>query len=148
MNRLVRTLTPENYHTACDLAGAALLRRVPAAATILQITEDGAWDEFPAAVYIAADFENIIRYVGSVVRTGPVSDRIQEHVLAGRAARWTRLMVVPLTADSEELLVRRIEGRVGAVLRPLDAVRLPALGRSWRPAQRRVPRWPQSSAGL
>ena len=49
-------------------------------------------------------------------------------------------MVVPLTADSEELLVRRIEGRVGAVLRPLDAVRLPTLGKSRRPAQRRVPR--------
>ena len=137
MNHFVRTLTPENYDTACDLAGAALLRRVPAAATILQITEDRAWDEFPAAVYIAADFENIIRYVGSVVRTGPVGDRIQEHVLAGRAARWTRLMVVPLTADSEELLVRRIEGRVGAVLRPLDAVRLPALARVRRPTQRR-----------
>jgi hypothetical protein len=49
-------------------------------------------------------------------------------VLAGRAARWTRLMVVPLTADSEEFLVRRIEGRVRAVLRPLDAVRLPCIG--------------------
>jgi len=140
VNHLVRTLTAENYDTACDLAGTALLRRVPAAATILQITEDRAWDEFTAAVYIAADFKNAIRYVGSTVRTGPVGDRIQEHVLAGRGARWTRLMVVPLIADSEELLVRRIEGRVGVVLRPLDAVRLPALGRSRRPAQRRVPR--------
>jgi len=140
VNHLVHTLTPENYDTACDLAGAALLRRVPAAATILQITEDRAWDEFTAAVYIAADFENVIRYVGSTVRAGPVGDRIQEHVLAGRAARWTRLTVVPLTTDSEKLLVRRVEGRIGAVLRPLDAVRLPTLGRSRRPAQRRVPR--------
>jgi hypothetical protein len=136
VNHLVRTLTPENYDTACDLAGAALLRRVPAAATILQITEDRVWDEFTTAVYIAADFENVIRYVGSTARTGPVGDRIQEHVLAGRTARWIRLMVVPLTADIEELLVRRIEGRVGAVLRPLDVVRLPALGRSRRRAPR------------
>jgi hypothetical protein len=136
VNHLVRTLTPENYDTACDLAGAALLRRVPAAATILQITEDRVWDEFTAAVYIAADFENVIRYVGSTVRIGPVGDRIQEHVLAGRTARWIRLMVVPLTADIEELLVRRIEGRVGAVLRPLDVERLPALGRSRRRASR------------
>lgn len=140
MNYLVRTLTPENYDTACDLAGAALLRRVPAAATILQITEDKAWDEFSAAVYIAADFENVIRYVGSTVRGGPVGDRIQEHVLTGRAARWTRLMVVPLTADSEKRLVRRIEGRVGAVLRPIDAMRLPVLRRSRRPVQSRAGR--------
>ena len=140
MNRFARRLTPENYDTACDLAGAALLRRVPAAATILQITEDRAWDEFSVAVYIAADFENAIRYIGSAVRAGPVGDRIQEHVLVGRAARWTRLMVVPLTADTEELLVRRIEGRVGAVLRPLDAKRLPALGRSRRPSQAQRPR--------
>jgi hypothetical protein len=140
VNRFACRLTPENYDTACDLAGAALLRRVPAAATILQITEDRAWDEFSAAIYIAADFENAIRYVGSVVRAGPVGNRIQEHVLAGRAARWTRLMVVPLTPDTEELLVRRIEGRVGVVLRPLDIVRLPSLGRSRRPPQRRSPR--------
>lgn len=140
MNHLVRTLTPENYATACDLAGAALLRRVSAAATILQITEDRAWDEFSAAVYIAADFENVIRYVGSTVRHGPVGARIQEHVLAGRAARWTRLMVVPLIADSEEPLVRRIEGRVGAVLRPLDAARMPTIGVPWRPAHQRTPR--------
>src|SRR5262245_35230606 len=53
-------------------------------------------------------------------------------------APWTRLMVVPLTADSEEPLVRRIEGRVGAVLWPPDAVRLPTFGRSRRPAQRRA----------
>ena len=140
MNRLARTLTPENYHTACDLAGAALLRRVLGAATILQITEDKAWDEFSAAIYIAADFENVIRYVGSAVRTGSVGDRVQEHVLAGRAARWTRLMVVPLTADSEELLVRRIEGRVGAVLRPFDTMRLPALGGPRRSLQGRSTR--------
>jgi hypothetical protein len=147
VNRLVRTLTPENYDTACDLAGAALLRRVPGAATILQITEDRVWDEFSAAVYIAADFENVVRYVGSTVRTGPVGDRIQEHVLAGRSARWTRLMVVPLAADSEELLVRRIEGRVGAVLRPLDAVRLPTLGAHRRPARPGLPRRPSRSPG-
>lgn len=140
MNRLVHTLTRENYDTACDLAGAALLRRVPAPATILQITEDGVWDEFSVAIYIAADFENVIRYVGSAVHTGPVGHRVQEHVLAGRAVRWTRLMVVPLTADSDERLVRRTEGRVGAVLRPLDAVRLPTLGRFRRPAQQRIPR--------
>lgn len=135
----MRTLTPENCDTACDLAGAALLRRLPAAATILQITQDRSWDDFSAAVYIAADSENVIRYVGSTVRSGPVGDRIQEHVLAGCATRWTRLMVVPLIADTEEPLVRRIEGRIGAVLRPLDTVRLPALGRSRRPAKRRAP---------
>jgi hypothetical protein len=142
VNRCARTLTPENYDTACDLAGAALLRRVPAAATLLQVTEDKVWSEFSVAVYIAADFENTIRYVGSSVRAGTsrVGDRVQEHALSGRAARWTRLMVVPLAADTDELLVRRIEGRIGVVLRPLDAVRLPALGRSRRPAPRRAPR--------
>ncbi|MET9388442.1 hypothetical protein ABZY09_47690 [Streptomyces sp. NPDC002928] len=126
--RFACTLTPENYDTACDLAGSALLRRIPAASTILQITEGGAWKAFSTGVYIAADFENIIRYTGSAIRDGSVGDRVQEHVLSGRAARWTRLMVVPLAAGTEEDLVRRIEGRIGAVLRPIDTKRLPHLG--------------------
>jgi hypothetical protein len=126
--RFACTLTPENYYTACDLAGSALLRRIPAASTILQITEGGAWKAFSTGVYIAADFENIIRYTGSAIRDGSVGDRVQEHVLSGRAARWTRLMVVPLAAGTEEDLVRRIEGRIGAVLRPIDTKRLPHLG--------------------
>ncbi|KUL69402.1 MULTISPECIES: hypothetical protein [unclassified Streptomyces] len=134
------TLTPENYNTACDLAGPALLRRLPVASTILQITEDGAWSEFSTGVYIAADFENIIRYTGSAIRHGSVGDRVREHVLSGRAAQWTRLMVVPLVADTEEDLVRRIEGRIGAVLRPLDNKRLPTLGGPRRPAWRRTAR--------
>jgi hypothetical protein len=129
MNRRVRMLTPDVYDTACDLAGAALLRRVPAAVSIVQVTADKVWSDFPAAVYITADSNNVIRYVGSVLRTGSVSDRIQEHVLAGRADRWIRLMVVPLHVDTEEVLVRKIEGRIGMVLRPLDSVRLPSLGR-------------------
>ncbi|MEU4518819.1 hypothetical protein AB0F52_08870 [Amycolatopsis sp. NPDC024027] len=122
-------LTPDAYDTSCDLAGAALLRRVPGAASILQVTEGNAWSGFSAAVYIAADHTNAIRYVGSTIRTGSVGDRIQEHVLAGRADPWTRLMVVPLRPDTDEILVRKIEGRVGAVLRPLDTMRLPTLGR-------------------
>lgn len=140
MNRFACTLTPENYDTACDLAGIALLRRIPAASTIMQITEGGAWDEFSTAIYIAADYDNVIRYTGSAIRDGAVGDRIQEHVLSGRAAQWTRLMVVPLAADTEETLVRTIEGRIGAVLRPLDRKRLPSLGGPRRPVQRRASR--------
>jgi hypothetical protein len=124
-------LTSDNYSTACDLAGAALLRRIPGAATILAITEDEVWSDFSTGIYIAADYENTIRYVGSAVRAGRsgVGDRIQEHVLSGRAAHWARLMVVPLTPSTDEVLVRRIEGRIGAVLRPLDAIRLPSTRR-------------------
>jgi hypothetical protein len=129
VNRPARTLTPDNYDTACDLAGAAQLRRVPAASTLLQITEDNVWSDFSTAIYIMANADNVIRYVGSTVRTGSVGDRVQEHVLSGRANGWIRLMVVPLRADTDETLVRRIEGRVGAVLRPLDVVRLPTFGR-------------------
>ncbi|MDA3644390.1 hypothetical protein LZ318_30740 [Saccharopolyspora indica] len=129
MNHRTRMLTPDAYDTACDLAGDALLRRVPAAASVLQVTDDKVWSAFSAAVYITADSSNIIRYVGSTLRAGQVSDRIQEHVLAGRADLWIRLMVVPLHADTEEVLVRKIEGRIGLVLRPLDNVRLPSLGR-------------------
>ncbi|MFD9072293.1 hypothetical protein [Streptomyces lasiicapitis] len=140
MKRFTCTLTPENYNTACDLAGSALLRRFPVASTILQITEGGAWNEFSTGVYIAADFENVIRYTGSAIRDGSAGARVQEHVLSGRAAQWTRLMVVPLAADTEEDLVRRIEGRIGAVLRPLDTKRLPTLGRPRRPASRRAAR--------
>jgi hypothetical protein len=131
VNHSVHKLTPENYSTACDLAGDALLRRVPGAATILAITEDKVWSDFSLGVYIAADYENTIRYVGSAARAGlsGVGDRIQEHVLSGRAASWTRLMVVPLIPSTDEVLVRRIEGRIGAVLRPLDTIRLPSMRR-------------------
>ncbi|GIJ30802.1 hypothetical protein Vqi01_59640 [Micromonospora qiuiae] len=34
-------------------------------------------------------------------------------------------MVVPLIPDTEASLVRRIEGRGGAVLQPLETIRLP-----------------------
>ncbi|MDG4802004.1 hypothetical protein [Micromonospora sp. WMMD980] len=129
MTRRGRALSPEAYDTACDLAGASLLRRIPAAATLLQIVEEKLWSEFVTAVYIAADSNNAVRYVGSAVRSGlaSVDDRIQEHVRAGRATRWTRLMVVPLIPDTEVTLVRRVEGRVGAVLQPLDTMRLPTI---------------------
>jgi hypothetical protein len=88
-------------------------------------------------VYIVSGRTNVIRYVGSALRTKSVGDRIQEHVLAGRADSWIRLMVVPLHADTEGFLVRKIEGRVGAVLRPLDSIRLPRLGQGR--AKRRIP---------
>lgn len=128
MNRRPRQLTYDSYDIACDLAGAALLRRIPAGATILQVTADNLWSEFPVAVYITADRANIVRYVGSARRNGSVAERIQEHVRNGRADHWTRLMIVPLQLHTEAALVRKIEGRVGAVLRPLDVLRLPRLG--------------------
>ena len=46
-------------------------------------------------------------------------------------------MVVPLRANTDEILVRKIEGRVGAVLRPLDTIRLPTLGRRRAKARHR-----------
>lgn len=137
MNRRPRRLTPDAYDIACDLAGCALLRRIPAGATILQVTDGKLWSEFPAAVYIAADRANVVRYVGSARRSGSVADRVQEHVLSGRADHWTRLMVVPLQPHTEADLVRRIEGRVGAVLRPLDVLRLPSLSRRQAKARTR-----------
>lgn len=89
MKRFACTLTPENYNTACDLAGTALLRRIPAASTILQITEGGAWNEFSTGVYIAADFENAIRYTGSAIREDldyqPVQPRVVAEFLADTA---------------------------------------------------------------
>jgi hypothetical protein len=62
-----------------------------------------------------------------------MGDRIQDHVRAGRAARWIRLMVVPMVPDTEASLVRRIEGRVGAVLQPVEPMRLPDFRRNRRP---------------
>jgi hypothetical protein len=137
MNRRPRLLTSDAYDIACDLAGSPLLRRIPAGATILLVTDDNLWSEFPAAVYITADRTNMVRYVGSARRNGSVADRIQEHVLNGRADHWTRLMVVPLQPHTEADLVRRIEGRVGAVLRPLDVLRLPRLSRRQAKARAR-----------
>ncbi|MDA5283876.1 hypothetical protein [Streptomyces sp. Isolate_45] len=58
--------------------------------------------------------------------------------LHNRATKWIRLMVVPLAADTDEDLVRRIEGRIGTVLRPLDTKRLPTIGAPRRPTWRRA----------
>jgi hypothetical protein len=132
MNRRPRQLTPDAYDIACDRAGSALLRRIPAGATILQVTDDKLWSEFRAAVYITADRASIVGYVGSSRRNGSVADRIQEHVLNGRADHWTRLMIVPLQPHAEAALVHKIEARVGTVLRPVVVLRLPRLGQPTR----------------
>jgi len=139
VTRYATRLSPESYDTACYLAGDALWRRLPYGITLLDITEGRRWAEFRAGVYIAADVQNTVRYVGSSVRTefSNVGDRIEEHVRTGRAAAWTRLMIVPLHPDTDEPLVRRIEGRIGAALSPLDIMRLPALATLRRSVRRR-----------
>ncbi|MER5336763.1 hypothetical protein [Micromonospora sp. NPDC002717] len=122
-------LDAASYQLACDLAGAGLLRRLPAGETVLRVLTVGVWDNYTAGVYLAADRDNWIRYVGSAIRSGSdsVGDRIGEHMRCGRADGWTRLMLVPLRADLSVDRVRRIEGVIGRVLRPMDNHRLPAL---------------------
>jgi hypothetical protein len=81
------------------------------------------------AVYVACGADNGVAYVGSTVSgtLGRISTHLREPV---KAERWRILWVVGLRADTPELAVRRIEGRVGDWLAPVGNRRLP---RAWGP---------------
>lgn len=93
--------------------------------------------QFTTAVYVAVGDDDQCCYVGSVARTaGGLAERIAEHLRdQAKRAMWRTVWVVPLRPDTVLAEVRRIEGVVGAHLRPHRSRRLP------------VPRPPDGVAG-
>ena len=81
-----------------------------------------------AAIYIAYGRDRHCRYVGSVARidTGGLSSRIADHLRdSQKRETWTDLWVLPLKPDTPLVSIRKLEGVIGAHLRPIDNIRLP-----------------------
>jgi hypothetical protein len=75
-------------------------------------------------VYIVGDLMNQVAYVGSSM-TG-ASGRLRVHLAEPAKRRtWRSVWLIPLSANTPESEVRRIEGRVGARLHPTGSRRLP-----------------------
>ena len=83
--------------------------------------------DLSSAVYIALDYDGVVRYVGSVDRThGGLPERIAEHRRNRFESRyWVSLWVVSLRPETPRETVRRIEGAIGRALTPVDGHRLP-----------------------
>ena len=121
------------YHVLCSYAGPRLLRPHPwPVPAVLPFPL-----HFTTAVYVVVGGDGRCCYVGSVGRrAGGLAERIAEHLSdAAKRATWHTVWVLPLRADTVLPEVRRIEGVVGAHLRPHRSRRLP------------VPRPPDASAG-
>jgi hypothetical protein len=75
-------------------------------------------------VYIVSDLMNQVAYVGSSM-TG-AAGRLRLHLAQPAKRRtWRSVWLIPLSANTPESEVRRVEGRVGARLRPTGSMRLP-----------------------
>jgi hypothetical protein len=75
-------------------------------------------------VYIVGDLLNQVAYVGSSM-TG-AAGRLRDHLAEPHKRRtWRSVWLIPLSAETPESEVRRVEGRVGARLCPTGNRRLP-----------------------
>lgn len=75
-------------------------------------------------VYIVGDLLNQVAYVGSSM-TG-AAGRLRDHLTEPAKRRtWRSVWLIPLSVATPDSEVRRIEGRVGARLRPTGSRRLP-----------------------
>jgi hypothetical protein len=79
------------------------------------------------AVYIAFSCDGVVRYVGSVARSGPaLRSRFRDHLTNRVDSRyWTHLWVVEFKSDTPVSVVRCLEGIIGRTLNPTDNHRLP-----------------------
>lgn len=125
--RLVEVL----LHPSFRAGGATLDDAVAAATVAVSPAAVGRLFPFTPAVYVAYDSWARCRYVGSVARTeAAVAGRLREHYRDPAGARkrrsWDRLVVVGLSEDLEDVVVRQAEGRVAFRLAPLDGSAHPA----------------------
>lgn len=117
-------MNPTTYRTLCSYAGSRLLWShpwpVPAVVPFpLHV---------PAAVYVVVDDDDRCCYVGSVYRRSDrgLADRLAEHLEdPAKRVLWHIVWVLPLHPHTGRPEVRRIEGVVGAHLRPHGSRRLP-----------------------
>jgi hypothetical protein len=82
------------------------------------------------AVYLVSGWSGRILYVGST--TAGVQARLSQHFANFRKSLdWSTVYVVPLVEDTPVTSVRRIEGRIGLVVKPERNKALPSVG--WVP---------------
>ena len=75
-------------------------------------------------VYITELSDGQCAYVGQT-RQG-VEARLKQHVrLESKALRWSKVWVAPILDTVSDRALSRIEGRIGAHLKPIDSIRLP-----------------------
>jgi hypothetical protein len=119
-------VNPTLYRVLCAYADSYLLRPHPWPIPAISPFPV----HFTTAVYIAVGPDGQCQYVGSAWRpNGAMSERIAEHLRDPvKRATWHAIWVIPLQPDMPRAEVRRLEGVVGAHLRPRQSRRLPAPG--------------------
>lgn len=116
-------MTEKHYAIARGMAGAWVGSNVPIRFALTRGIPKSL-PAAPTAIYIVERKNGRTAYVGQT-RQGTVR-RLSQHVCAwDRATTWTWVWVVPLLDGTPDDELDRIEGRIGAWLRPLDCRRLP-----------------------
>ena len=130
-SRAIMSRRPLDYEVLTQYAGDHLLESVP---TAVRIGAGEAVSDYAAAVYVALGLTGEVLYVGSVCRPEnprAVGARLAEHLRRlERFQQWDSLLIFPLKPDTSLADVRRIEGRIGAHLRPSTSKVLPSLRRA------------------
>jgi hypothetical protein len=118
-------MTRHLYRSVCVHAGKHRGGYLPQPVSL----EHGLDLPYSIAVYIACNYFEQVVYVGSVRRSSDprgLERRIAAHLRdSDKSEAWRTLWVIPLRADASLHEVRRIEGLVGAHLRPPGNRRLP-----------------------
>jgi hypothetical protein len=122
-------LPPGSYYQLALLVGSNLSHPLPQ-----PFLFDGGLGPLPipisCGIYVAFDPSWAVAYVGSVARPeNPrgLEARVNEHLREQRKAFiWLGIYVLPLHSTIPAKEVRRLEGHVGRVLRPLMSMRLPS----------------------
>ncbi|MFJ6385886.1 hypothetical protein ACIQI7_38520 [Kitasatospora sp. NPDC092039] len=115
-----------------ESAASGIVRGItrPLIVPIAEVTRNGRWSNVRTGVYLPCTAERVVRYVGSVHRTGPaIAARLREHFgeHPERETTWTHLALITMPTSTTPAALRRCEGRAGRALDPLDNVRLPAV---------------------
>jgi len=117
-------VTKHEYEVLAGYAGRHLLRSYPWPIR-LGFPFPLPWGR---AVYAVYDAEGNCRNVGSVARaSGGLACRLREHLTDPvKRSTWAVVYAIPLEDSTPEAEVRRLEGVIGAHLRPRDNRWLPA----------------------
>lgn len=117
-----------NYDALCAYAGEFLYSPWPSP---IEVGRGQLVPPLSVGVYVAVGIDSRVLYVGSVWRPTDeygVRSRVEEHLRQhARQESWNQVFIVPLKSETPLPEVRRIEGRIGAHLRPTMSNALPKL---------------------
>ena len=113
----------KHYAIARGMAGVSTGKNIPVRFNLARGIPR-ALPKDKTAIYIVERATGRTAYVGQT-RQG-VATRLTQHVRQwDRATTWAWVWVIPLLDTTPNAELSRIEGRIGAWLRPLDCRRLP-----------------------